>query len=370
MKNMSSSSLLAFLVAISCMLSGGCNKSANAPARADAQVATDVQAKINSDSNVPTKAITVNANNGVVTLSGAVGSEMERQAASNDAAQVDGVKTVVNNLTATSASNMPASDAIGSSAATNNQAPSSNREPSSAMRASTSKGNRVRTAPMHAAPAAAAANSSANTLAANREPSSALAPATPAVTTINVPSGTSFSVRTIDALSSEKAQAGDTFTATLDTPIDVNGQVVIPANSDVQGKVVEAKNASKFTGSSQLTLELTKVSFNGKSYRIKTDQWARTGTARGKNTAAKVGGGAALGAIIGGIAGGGKGAAIGAGVGAGAGTGAQAITHGEQIVLNPETLLTFQLKSPVTVTPSSSMQNPNRKRLGSGDSNQ
>src|SRR5207253_2360227 len=117
-----------------------------------------------------------------------------------------------------------------------------------------------------------------------------------------------------------------------DTPIDVDGRVVIPANADVQGKVVEAKGAGKFQGSSQLTLELTKVSFNGKSYRIETDQWARTGAARGKNTAAKVGGGAALGAIIGGIAGGGKGAAIGAGVGAGAGTGAQAMTHGQQIV--------------------------------------
>jgi hypothetical protein len=100
---------------------------------------------------------------------------------------------------------------------------------------------------------------------------------------------------------------------------------------------------------------------------VNTDQWTRTGASRGKNTAAKVGGGAALGAIIGAIAGGGKGAAIGAGVGAGAGTGAQAVTHGEQIVVKPETLLTFGLKSPVTVTPSSTNRNPNRTRLGTGD---
>src|SRR3954452_23310032 len=123
MKNMRSNSLLALVVAICLMLAAGCNKSENAPARADAQVTTDVQAKINSDSNVPTKSITVNATNGVVTLSGAVGSEMERQAASNDAAQVDGVKTVVNNLTTASASSLPASDAIGNSTAMNTQPP-------------------------------------------------------------------------------------------------------------------------------------------------------------------------------------------------------------------------------------------------------
>src|SRR5437016_39224 len=137
MKTLRSNSLLVSVVALCLILSVGCNKSENAPARADAQVATDVQAKINSDSNVPTKAITVNANNGVVTLSGAVGSEMERQAASNDAAQVDGVKTVVNNLTTTSASGLPASDAVGGSTAMNmgqTQPPASNREPSSAMR--------------------------------------------------------------------------------------------------------------------------------------------------------------------------------------------------------------------------------------------
>ena len=64
-----------------------------------------------------------------------------------------------------------------------------------------------------------------------------------------------------------------------------------------------------------------------------------------------IGGGAAAGAVIGAIAGGGKGAAIGAAAGAGAGTGVQALTKGEQIKLPSETLLEFQLKAPLTVTP-------------------
>src|SRR4051794_11355149 len=66
--------------------------------RSDAQVATDVQSKINADASLPNKQITIQAANGVVTLSGTLGSDMERTTAANDAAQIRGVKTVVNNL--------------------------------------------------------------------------------------------------------------------------------------------------------------------------------------------------------------------------------------------------------------------------------
>src|SRR5437764_12409981 len=67
-------------------------------ARSDSQIAADVQSKINTDNNIPDKQVTINSNNGIVTLSGNVSSDMARNAAGNDAAQVSGVKTVVNNL--------------------------------------------------------------------------------------------------------------------------------------------------------------------------------------------------------------------------------------------------------------------------------
>ncbi len=57
-----------------------------------------MQNKINGDSNIPDKQLNINANNGVVTLTGTVASDAARSAAANDAAQVEGVKTVVNNL--------------------------------------------------------------------------------------------------------------------------------------------------------------------------------------------------------------------------------------------------------------------------------
>src|SRR5690242_11768455 len=73
----------------------GCNKIGS---RSDSQIASDVQNKILSDSNVPDKQITINSNKGVVTLSGSVSSDAARTAAAGDAAQIDGVKIVGNNL--------------------------------------------------------------------------------------------------------------------------------------------------------------------------------------------------------------------------------------------------------------------------------
>ncbi len=80
----------------------GCSKFS---ARSDSQVASDVQSKLNSDSNIQNKQISVAADKGVVTLSGTVASDLERSAAANDAGQIEGVKTVVNNLQTNSAAN-------------------------------------------------------------------------------------------------------------------------------------------------------------------------------------------------------------------------------------------------------------------------
>src|SRR5436305_6581469 len=111
----------------------GCNRDQSANPRSDSQVASDITNKINSDANLPNKQISVGTSNGVVTLSGTVGSEGERMAAANDASQVEGVKTVVNNLVVSPAANGMAEGT-----------------PSSTHRATASRGtgNRIRTAPM------------------------------------------------------------------------------------------------------------------------------------------------------------------------------------------------------------------------------
>jgi len=147
---------------------------------------------------------------------------------------------------------------------------------------------------------------------------------------------------------------GDIFHGSISAPITIDEKTIIPTTADVEGRVVDVKSAGRFAGQSVLTLELTKLSMNGRSYNLQTSQWSKSGNGRGKSTAAKVGGGAAVGAVLGGIFGGGKGAAIGAAAGAGAGTGVSAATKGQQIILQPEAIIAFQLQSPLTVTPGAS----------------
>ena len=311
----------------------GCSKS-----KSDAQLAGEVQSKIQQDFAVTNKQLGVNVANGVVTLNGTVGSEMERAAAANDAAQIEGVRTVVNNLT------------VSDQAAGMLNQPPAQMPPAEAQRATSSTRRSASTPRSNSNYGSTASNNNSSARPSNSNSTATYTPPPPPPPPpVEIPAGTSISVRMLDAVDSDKNQVGDRFRATLDQPITVDGRVVVPANADVEGRVVDLASAGHFKGKSQLALELSRISYSGHSYSINTNKWSKAGGSRGKRTAATVGGGAALGAIIGAIAGGGKGAAIGAGVGAGAGTGVQAMTKGEQIHVEPETVLNFRLDQPITV---------------------
>jgi hypothetical protein len=171
-----------------------------------------------------------------------------------------------------------------------------------------------------------------------------------------------LTVRLIDPIDTAKNKEGDTFRASLDAPVVVQNKVAIPKNADVTARLVSAKSAGHFTGSSSVVVVLTKITVGGKAYDLQTGEFTRQAASRGGRTAGVIGGGAAVGAVIGAIAGGGKGAAIGAAAGAGAGTGVQALTRGQQIKLPAETLLEFELKSAVTVTPAA--ESAERETIG------
>src|SRR5579863_1309060 len=64
----------------------------------DAKISTEVQSKFSQDSGLSTKQLGVQSENGVVTLSGSVDNNAQREAASRQAASIPGVKEVVNNL--------------------------------------------------------------------------------------------------------------------------------------------------------------------------------------------------------------------------------------------------------------------------------
>jgi hypothetical protein len=164
-----------------------------------------------------------------------------------------------------------------------------------------------------------------------------------------LPAGTNLTIRMIDAVDSEKNRVGETFQASMDEPVMLNGETVIPRGADVVVKLVDAKESGKLAGKAELTLDLVSVKVNGQMVDVNTQTATQASAGRGGRTAKMAGGGAALGAIIGAIAGGGKGAAVGAAAGAGAGVGAEVLTKGQRVRIPSETRLTFTLDTPVRI---------------------
>src|SRR6266851_4046474 len=64
----------------------------------DSQLTSQIQSKLNQDSGLHDKQITVQTSGGVVTLSGKVENETQREAAARYASATPGIKEVVNNL--------------------------------------------------------------------------------------------------------------------------------------------------------------------------------------------------------------------------------------------------------------------------------
>ncbi len=164
-----------------------------------------------------------------------------------------------------------------------------------------------------------------------------------------VPAETVIAVVLDQTLSSKASKSGDRFTATVESPVEVEGKVAIPKGARAEGVVSDAKAAGHFKGGAVLSLTLTSVTVSGKDHEIQTSAATQSTKGKGKRTAVMVGGGAAGGAGIGAIAGGGKGAGIGALIGAAAGTAGAGLTGNRDITLPAETALDFKLLQPVTI---------------------
>jgi hypothetical protein len=350
-----------FLIVAILGLASGCAKKLD-----DAKMASDIQEKFNQDSGLSGKQLTVQANDGTITLGGTVENDAQREAASRQAASEPGVKQVINNM---QVGNVAASAApVAAPKETSVAPPVSASKPSKPPK-KPRKTRELEDQNMGNSGSGPADDSMANNApvpapssAPETAPQTAPAPP-PAPKKMIVDQGTQLTVRLVDAIDSEKNQSGDTFHATLNTPLTSDGEEVVPAGSDVVGHLAEVKSAGKFAGQSQVVLQLDSITSGGRTYNVQTDQYKKQGSSRGKNTAEKVGGGAAIGAIIGALAGGGKGAAIGAAAGGGVGGGVQAATKGQQIKLPSETVLTFTLQAPITVIQAVG-PNSNRPRLG------
>jgi len=169
-------------------------------------------------------------------------------------------------------------------------------------------------------------------------------------TTVVLPERTPITVTVDETLTSSKSQSGDSFEASTAEPVTLNDKTVIPKGAKVKGRVVEASPSGRLEHPGKLSIELTSVEVGGKTYDLTTSMISRQAGSHRNRDLEFIGGGAAGGALIGALVGHGKGAAIGAAVGAGGGTAGAALTGKKDVSIPAETVVTFHLKQPVSVT--------------------
>jgi hypothetical protein len=351
--------ILIAVLAVGLGLIFGCSK-----ARNDETIMTAIKAGLFSDAQTKSANIDVVVKNGTATLVGEVPDENTRYEAFKIAKETTGVVNVQDQMslpqTPVSTASKPATD----SERTANAAPFSrpSREPrrqreslpvrplasaanSNDSRAKAQDYSQQQSAESQPAPAVSEAPAPAATPA----PAPA-APAPPPVRQVSIPAGTPVHIQMVDSVDSATNHAGDLLHASLAFPIVVNGEAIVPTGTDVYVKLINSSSAGRMAGRSELTLQLARLDFQGKSYALSSDDYQDVGKSRGKRTAETVGVGAAVGAVLGGIFGGGKGAAIGAGVGGGGGAAAEAATKGQQVHIPSETKLDFNLQQPVDIS--------------------
>lgn len=131
--------------------------------------------------------------------------------------------------------------------------------------------------------------------------------------TITVPKGTAITAIVGQTLSADKNHTGDSFAATLFTPVKIDGKIVLPQGAHVTGRVVTVKKH-------ELKVTLASVVVRGKSYDLATNSLRPSDKDQAKNNAK---------------------------------SGASASNKGQQkkdnSTLSAKTHLTFKLAKPVTV---------------------
>jgi hypothetical protein len=344
-------SRVSILLLLSTLVIGSCNFLQIASKPDDQAITSDVQASLFGDPVLKTRDIRVSSENGVVTLSGAVGTDLEKAAAVRLASKVKGVSQVVDQIEVQTAiaetGTEPPTEEAPAQEVSNTQVPP---PAAKTTRTKTYRNPAPEPSPAAAAPAPAETAHVSEPVAPAASKIVAEPPPPPQPKTYTIPAGTVFTVRMVDSIDSSRHRPGEEFAATIDAPVAVGERVIIPRGSDARVRLIQSQSAGRIRGQSELEVELVGVAVDNMTYAVETSVVEKKGASEGKRTAATVGGGAALGGLIGAIAGKGKGAAIGAAVGAGAGTAVGAATKGQQVNIPSEAKLDFTLKVPLSVT--------------------
>lgn len=179
--------------------------------------------------------------------------------------------------------------------------------------------------------------------------------APPAPSSLTLPAGTWLTVRTTNPISTDHNQVGDAFSAVLTEPIVVNGFVVARRGQTIQGRVSSVEKAGRVSGTSKLGLELTQVSLvDGQQITLHSQMVTRDGGTSYGRDATAIGATTLAGAAIGAGVNGGVGAGVGAAGGLVASTVGVLLTRGKPSVVYPETVLTFKVMDPITISTANS----------------
>lgn len=173
----------------------------------------------------------------------------------------------------------------------------------------------------------------------------------PVAAPVTLPLGTELDVRLITSLSSKENKEGDTFAGTLENPIALNSNTVIPKSTDVTGRVTSAVPSGRLKQRAELWVTLTSVKVGEKEYEIQTNTAGQKEGTKATRDILFIGGGSGAGAAIGGAAGGGKGAGIGAAIGAAAGTAGAMMTGKREVQFPSESVLRFELTKDLVIRP-------------------
>ena len=177
--------------------------------------------------------------------------------------------------------------------------------------------------------------------------------------------GTNVSVRLSDAISTANTQPGTPFRATVDHDVYNGSRLVIPAGSEMRGRVVDVSQGHHFGIHATLRLRPDAIYLpDGTSYRVyadvvqssapgtrATDEGAIRATNHYRKDGLEYGGTMGAGAVVGGVVAGPVGAGVGTLVGAGVVTTHLLLQDPLAAQLPRGTQLVFSLTQPMALTP-------------------
>ena len=177
--------------------------------------------------------------------------------------------------------------------------------------------------------------------------------------------GTNIRVRLLDTLSTKETNAGTAFKAQVATDVYKNGRVIIPAGSELRGRVVNVTQGHHFGPAATLRLRPDVVILpDGTAYHLYAQVIeskapnTRTDSEGGiqpsshlKKEAIEYGAGAGTGAIVGAKIAGLHGAVIGSLIGAGVITVHLMMQHPEMAEVPKGSVVTFSLTEPMDLMP-------------------